>query len=464
MDKIKTVKIKNEDGSISEESYNISVDAKNVDMDNNKDLQETIGNIDIDNDGNIAEQLKDLDNNINVLSLNIKKKAYFFNTVADMKATDLKLGEYACTLGYHEPNDGGEAEYRIVDGNHTDDGGTYHKLVNNLFAELILDKSKINPKTFGAYGDGIHDDYLPIQSAINRGNVILTPGTYYISKAINVGSNKIFDGNRATLKPANGKYGIEITGNGFSNVRVEIVLKNISFNLSLGAIGGIYMKDTYFVYIDDVNIANMINENAIGINIINGFNHVISNSRILGNTQSNNNNQIGINILTDSASAGLSNMTNNKYDTILIQNFKYAIKANWTVTTNMTIFENLGFSNNEYCYYLEGWADPVIINNSRMEVGSRFSTDGIELTGFYLGPSITACIDGLNAYNIQKVIESDSTKPLSIKGAISLTGALPSGRTNKYVLFSKISGAVYLFSNIYSFSTVYDITNTAGTT
>ena len=303
-----------------------------------------------------------------------------------------------------------------------------------------------------------------MQNAINKGNVVLTPGTYYISKAINVGSNKIFDGNRATLKPANGKYGIEITGNGFSNVRVEIVLKNINFNLSLGAIGGIYMKDTYFVYIDDINIANMVNANAIGINIINGFNHVISNSRILGNTQSNDNNQIGINILTNSASAGLSNMTNNKYDTILIQNFKYAVKANWTVTSNMTIFENLGFSNNEYCYYLEGWADPVIINNSRMEVGSRFSTDGIELTGFYLGPSITACIDGLNAYNIQKVIESDSVKPLSIKGAVSLTGALPSGRTSKYVLFSKISGAVYLFSNIYSFSNVYDITNATGTT
>ena len=32
MDKIKTVKIKNEDGSISEETYTISVDALNVDM------------------------------------------------------------------------------------------------------------------------------------------------------------------------------------------------------------------------------------------------------------------------------------------------------------------------------------------------------------------------------------------------------------------------------------------------
>lgn len=63
MNKIKTVKIKNLDGSVSEESYTIAVDAKNVDMENGKELQETIGTIDIDNDGDISNQLKDLKNN-----------------------------------------------------------------------------------------------------------------------------------------------------------------------------------------------------------------------------------------------------------------------------------------------------------------------------------------------------------------------------------------------------------------
>ena len=57
MDKIKTVKIKKPDGSISEEVYTISVDAKDVDMKNGKDLQDTIGNIDVDKDGSIADQL-----------------------------------------------------------------------------------------------------------------------------------------------------------------------------------------------------------------------------------------------------------------------------------------------------------------------------------------------------------------------------------------------------------------------
>ena len=60
MDKIKTVKIKNPNGSVSEETYIISVDAKDVDMKNGKDLHDTIGDINVDRDGSIAEQLKNI--------------------------------------------------------------------------------------------------------------------------------------------------------------------------------------------------------------------------------------------------------------------------------------------------------------------------------------------------------------------------------------------------------------------
>lgn len=70
MDKIKTVKIKNPDGSVSEESYTISVDAEDVDMKNGKDLQDTIGDINIDRDGSIAEQLKDIIERLEALEEN----------------------------------------------------------------------------------------------------------------------------------------------------------------------------------------------------------------------------------------------------------------------------------------------------------------------------------------------------------------------------------------------------------
>ncbi len=70
MDKIKTVKIKLPDGSVSEETYTISVDAKDVDMKNGKDLQDTIGDINVDRDGSIAEQLKNIIERLEALEEN----------------------------------------------------------------------------------------------------------------------------------------------------------------------------------------------------------------------------------------------------------------------------------------------------------------------------------------------------------------------------------------------------------
>lgn len=191
MDKIKTVKIKNEDGSISEETYTISVDAKNVDMANGYDLQDTIGNINIDVDGNIAAQLKkyknydkdiailnqnvgmleneteEIENNILDLQIHdieldtdIKKKAYYFNTVADMKNANLKNGDMAITLGYYIFNDGGASLYKIKEKQISDniDEGSLISIGTNLVAELIT-IDRVNYKQFGAKGDGVTNDY-----------------------------------------------------------------------------------------------------------------------------------------------------------------------------------------------------------------------------------------------------------------------------------------------------------------
>lgn len=248
MNKIKNIKIKNEDGSISEQSYPIAIDAKNVDMTNGYDVQEVIGDIDVNEDGSIADQLKnykdydsdieDLYSNIeylagadeeledemldllgtkinkndivdnlestatnkvlsanqgkilgdavDTLDIDIKKKAYFFNTVAEMKAANLQVGDYVCTLGYYTVNDGGAAEYKIVENINSNE--YQEELENSLYASIIL-KNKVSPEMFGAYGDGIHDDTIAWNKAVSMKRDVKAFEKTYLTGQINVANN-----------------------------------------------------------------------------------------------------------------------------------------------------------------------------------------------------------------------------------------------------------------------------------
>lgn len=118
----------------------------------------------------------------------LNKKPYYYNTIADMKAdTKLKVGDMAITLGYYEPNDGGNGEYRIIEGVYEDDGGSYHKLENNLYAELLIKNNIIYIKQFGIKGDGITDETEKINTFFEQNldyNKIINDGTYLITSPI----------------------------------------------------------------------------------------------------------------------------------------------------------------------------------------------------------------------------------------------------------------------------------------
>ena len=137
----------------------------------------------------------------------VDKKPYYFDNVASMKAYNLKNGDYVITKGYYSANDGGGASYEIVDDNTLiDDGGSIHELTNGLRAKLITDE--INIKQFGAKGDGIHDDTVPIQNAINKcKNEVLNNGL--IGKSI-------------VLIPG-GKYKITSTISTYTYIRLKTI-------------------------------------------------------------------------------------------------------------------------------------------------------------------------------------------------------------------------------------------------
>ena len=165
---------------------------------NNLDVQQEINNkLDaMAQDGTLTE----------IIASYLNSKAIFgFDNVASMKqATNLINGSYAQTLGFYAKNDGGDALYKIREKTNNDnvDEKFIIQLQNeNLIAELIINLP-LKVEQIGAKGDGVSDDTLFIQSALNKVNDILMNKDYKVSEiTINKSDLKLkFNIIRGTLK------------------------------------------------------------------------------------------------------------------------------------------------------------------------------------------------------------------------------------------------------------------------
>lgn len=146
----------------------------------------------------------------------------YYNSVDEMRKSETAIvGRPCVTLGYYEPNDGGGGVYiiRSKKESDTDDGGSIIFLDNGNVAELIIDRA-VNVKQFGAKGDGVSDDVLPIQTCIdwaciNKVEVHIPQGTYSISNALYVYQWQVIIGNgkkqtciKRTTDSVDPKYGV----------------------------------------------------------------------------------------------------------------------------------------------------------------------------------------------------------------------------------------------------------------
>ncbi len=87
MQKIETIKVKNEDGTLSNEGYYFSVNANNVDMFNGESVQSNIGNIDLNHEKNIAEQLKNIKTKITNLEVGLNNSLNKVDIVNNLNST-----------------------------------------------------------------------------------------------------------------------------------------------------------------------------------------------------------------------------------------------------------------------------------------------------------------------------------------------------------------------------------------
>src|SRR5690606_21772499 len=105
-------------------------------------------------DGQVYASLKDRFDKNDIKTASLKRR--IANSVAEMKNTDFKVGEFVKVLGYSTPNDSGGAEY-IIENNSGNPRNIDIVLNNGLRAKYSND-NKINPIQFGAKGDGITND------------------------------------------------------------------------------------------------------------------------------------------------------------------------------------------------------------------------------------------------------------------------------------------------------------------
>lgn len=123
-------------------------------------------------------------------------KAIVVDNVAALKAlavASVDDGQVFLTRGYYSDNDGGQGSY-IYDSTSADadNGGTVLAPTSGTGRYLLQISFEANVKQFGAKGDGISDDTVAIQSAINscEGKKIKFPnGNYLITDSLSISAN-----------------------------------------------------------------------------------------------------------------------------------------------------------------------------------------------------------------------------------------------------------------------------------
>lgn len=205
--------------------------------------------------------------------------------------------------------------------------GTLLKEINDNVTILsdIVDKKAskvfVTPEEYGAYGDGVHDDTISIQSALNQNKDVYLGQNYLISDELIVTSNNI-----------------SIHGGGKLYIPSSITLKSI---IKLVNSNNVVIKDLKLYSINDkapiipnghVTRPNAVSSNIAGIHIIKSsnikcqnleFNSMLFDFHIIDEYSSNSfsNNNITIeNIISNEAQSGvLMGMTNN----VTIKNYTF---------------------------------------------------------------------------------------------------------------------------------------------
>ena len=319
--------------------------------------------------------------NINVdgesVEAKLGKKPYYYNTVADMKAdTKLKAGDMVVTLGYYKANDGGGAEYKIVSGNYTDDGGSIHKLTNGLFAELI-NNDYIFPEYFGTKGDGETDDTINFKKALNYAIInnynFIALKKYVINDTLLINSENLSIEINELINHAYVETLINIVNN-YNTIKINNIITDINSQYAINLNGsyghGCKQNKLYVKSIKNFNVAVLLLGqgnlgtiyNTLNIKYINcGIGILLKNLTKNDYVNSNYFYDIDINasdtcIKTENVEDGNDFDDNNFYN-ISLNNYQYGIYLNNAKGNNFYGIRNFEIPQNSTIVYCDSLSD-----------------------------------------------------------------------------------------------------------
>lgn len=228
------------------------------------------------------------------------------------------------------------------------------------------------PEWWGARGDGIADDYLPIQKAIaSQGTVKLSPKTYTIGQNIIIPSDCNIYGTSSVSsilkKSFNATHGAFISAEGVSNVTI----KNISIDMQKHIFNGPHTA-LYFNYKNAGNNVKLINITVNGST---------SGGLVVDNTDK---------VLIDKC---------NISDTSAGDGIRVAKSSN-AVVSNCTINNMIHLQRNRRGIQVGGSRNIGIMNNNVRDAINSYALDvGGSINGKIVDNTITKCASGIDLEN-----------------------------------------------------------------
>lgn len=387
--------------------------------------------------------------------LNTLNAKQTYETTNDMKNAEFNSGDICYTTGYYERNDGGGAMYAMVyepTGIH--DNGLTHALntSSTIRAKMILQDNSVNVHQFGAFGDGIHDDYKAIQNAINTGlHVKFSSGkTYRVNKSIQINASNInVDFNNCMIVPYN-CYAITIEGTE-NKPCYNISLNNVSIRCSNNGNGFNIGKYANNINIRNYKIFGLQNSTGVGVKVdsstfVNFDNGIISGI-----------NYTGKGFVLKSTDATNKKRVINVRNT-LVENIEDICTVQFADETTDINFENINIMNNNIdpdnlsrVFYLDGPFHHFNVKNCFV-----MNTNSFLYTSSDAGGTIT--IEDISIYNSRKIYSLNSmsgTNKVVLKGCHKYDG-VPS--SSKYTLLESNYSNIHCMASIDMNASVYDTT------